>query len=42
LTTRVRDVGEDVDDVYVWRYTEPYPTDGYELLRSRTTVPGLP
>ncbi|MDD7966356.1 arabinosyltransferase domain-containing protein [Actinomycetospora lemnae] len=42
LTTRVRDVGEDIDDVHVWRYTQPYPTDGYELLRDRTTVPGLP
>lgn len=42
LTTRVRDVGEQIDDVHVWEYRQPYPADGYELTRNRETVSGLP
>ncbi|MEJ2886628.1 arabinosyltransferase domain-containing protein [Actinomycetospora aeridis] len=42
LITRVRDVGEQVDDVHVWQYREPYPSDGYALIRNRETVSGRP
>ncbi len=42
LTTRVRDVGDEVDDVHVWEYRQPYPADRYELVRDRETVSGLP
>lgn len=42
LTTRVRDVGDQVDDVHIWEYREPYPADAYELIRNRRTVSGMP
>ncbi|GAA4743851.1 arabinosyltransferase domain-containing protein [Actinomycetospora chibensis] len=42
LTTRVRAVGDDVDDVHVWDFREPYPSHAYELIRNRQTVSGLP
>jgi hypothetical protein len=42
LTTRVRDVGGDVNDVHVWSFREPYRSDAYELIPNRQTVSGLP
>ena len=42
LTTRVREVGDQVDDVYVIDLTPPYPDGGYALTRERHTVSGMP
>jgi hypothetical protein len=42
LVTRVRDVEEEVDDLHVWEYRQPYPADGYRLVPGRETVSGLP
>ena len=42
LTTRFRDAGDEVDDLWVLEYRQPYPSDGYELIRRRETVSGLP
>ncbi len=42
LTTRVRDVGDEVDDLHVFDLRPPLPTGGYDLVRDRRTVPGLP
>ena len=41
LTTRVRDVGDEIDDVFVFDLRQPYTADGYELTRRREVVPGL-
>ncbi|GAA4803074.1 hypothetical protein GCM10023200_45360 [Actinomycetospora chlora] len=41
LTTRVRDVGDRVDDVYLFDLRPPYPVGGYTLTRGRETLPGL-
>lgn len=42
LTTRFRDAGDEVDDLWVLAYRQPYPSDGYALLPRRETVSGLP
>ncbi|WP_328303424.1 arabinosyltransferase domain-containing protein [Actinomycetospora sp. NBC_00405] len=42
LTTRFRDAGDEVDDLWVLEYRQPYPSDGFELIRRRETVSGLP
>lgn len=42
LPTRVRDVGGEIDDVYVLDLRPPYPSGGYELTRDRRTVSGAP
>ncbi|MEJ2863343.1 arabinosyltransferase domain-containing protein [Actinomycetospora flava] len=42
LTTRVRGVGDEIDDVHVVDLRPPYPADGYDLTRERQTVPGMP
>ncbi|GLZ46569.1 arabinosyltransferase [Actinomycetospora sp. NBRC 106375] len=42
LITRVRDVGETVDDVYVFDLRPPYRSNGYSLVRERQVVSGLP
>ncbi|MFC5141796.1 arabinosyltransferase domain-containing protein [Actinomycetospora rhizophila] len=42
LTTRFRDVGGEVDDLWVFRYDQPFPADRYELVRGHRTVSGLP
>lgn len=42
LTTRIRGVGNEIDDVHVFDLRSPYPSDGYRLTRSREVVPGLP
>ncbi|MDD7934649.1 arabinosyltransferase domain-containing protein [Actinomycetospora straminea] len=41
LTTRVRDVGDAVDDVYLVDLRQPYPSDGYVLTRDRRVESGL-
>ena len=42
LTTRFRDAGDEVDDLWVLELRQPYPSDGYELIRRGETVSGLP
>lgn len=42
LTTRFRDAGDEVDDLWVLEYRQPYPSNGYELVRRWETVSGLP
>ncbi|MFC5141798.1 arabinosyltransferase domain-containing protein [Actinomycetospora rhizophila] len=42
LTTRVRGVGDAIDDVHVFDLRPPYPADGYDLTRDRRTESGLP
>ncbi len=42
LTTRVRDVGDVVDDIQVFGYRQPYPSGQYELIRGREVISGLP
>ncbi|GAA4919368.1 4-amino-4-deoxy-L-arabinose transferase-like glycosyltransferase [Actinomycetospora succinea] len=42
LTTRIRGVGDEIDDVYVFDLRPPYPANGYDLTRERRTESGLP
>ncbi|WP_433784949.1 arabinosyltransferase domain-containing protein [Actinomycetospora sp. CA-101289] len=42
LTTRVRGVGDEIDDVVVLDLRPPYDDGGYTLTRERRTVSGLP
>ncbi|MHC1561860.1 arabinosyltransferase domain-containing protein [Actinomycetospora sp. C-140] len=42
LSTRVRGVGDQVDDVWLFDLRQPFPTGGYDLTRTREVVPGTP
>ncbi|PVZ09548.1 4-amino-4-deoxy-L-arabinose transferase-like glycosyltransferase [Actinomycetospora cinnamomea] len=42
LVTRIRDVGDEIDDIQVFDFRQPYPAGGYELSLDRRVVPGAP
>ncbi|MDD7940972.1 arabinosyltransferase domain-containing protein [Actinomycetospora lutea] len=42
LTTRVRGVGDEIDDIHVVDLRPPYPATAYDLTRGRQTLPGWP